>query len=107
MKIDHTITPEQLAPAAQKLFALATEKIPRLDARWNLHDGSPVFTINGQYTTRSWTDWTQGFQYGLPLLAFEATDDRTLLDLARTHIVERMAPHITHTGVHDHGFNNI
>src|SRR5207253_220095 len=36
-----------------------------------------------------------------------ATDDETFLALgrARTHSV--MAPHLTHVGVHDHGFNNI
>src|SRR6185503_6710511 len=56
---------------------------------------------------RGWTEWTQGFQYGLPILAFDATDDRELLEMGRRNTVQRMAPHITHTGVHDHGFNNL
>src|SRR5262247_2913767 len=33
--------------------------------------------------------------------------DRAFLDLGRSRTVERMAPHLTHVGVHDHGFNNV
>src|SRR5262247_4665679 len=33
--------------------------------------------------------------------------DRAFLDLGRSRTVERMASHLTHTGVHDHGFNNV
>jgi hypothetical protein len=29
------------------------------------------------------------------------------LDLGRSRTLERMAPHLTHGGVHDHGFNNV
>ena len=29
------------------------------------------------------------------------------LDLGRARTLERMAPHLTHIGVHDHGFNNV
>ena len=32
---------------------------------------------------------------------------RELLAMARRHVVADMAEHLTHTGVHDHGFNNI
>src|SRR5206468_3265554 len=28
-------------------------------------------------------------------------------ELGRARTVERMAPHLTHVGVHDHGFNNV
>src|SRR5271170_756351 len=66
-----------------------------------------VFTAGGKYTTRGWTDWTQGFQYGSLVLAFDATGDQSLLHAARKRVVTRMPAHITHTGVHDHGFNTI
>ncbi len=30
-----------------------------------------------------------------------------LLEIGRTRTVDLMASHVTHTGVHDHGFNNV
>src|SRR5262249_24543016 len=56
---------------------------------------------------RGWTEWTQGFQFGSALLQFDATGDREFLDLGRLRTLEHMSPHLTHTGVHDHGFNNV
>ena len=57
--------------------------------------------------TRGWTEWTQGFQFGSALLQFDATGDKEFLEIGRRNTVEKMAPHLTHKGVHDHGFNNI
>jgi rhamnogalacturonyl hydrolase YesR len=94
-------------PAVRKAVALASEKTLRLEQRWNTRDGAPVFTVAGRYTARSWTQWTQGFQYGNAFLCFELTGDRALLASARRHTLEDMADHLTHRGVHDHGFNNI
>ena len=66
-----------------------------------------MFTVEGVYRSRGWTEWTQGFQFGAPLLQFDATGDREFLELGRSRTLERMAPHLTHVGVHDHGFNNV
>ena len=74
---------------------------------WASANGAPVFTVDGRYTARGWTEWTEGFQYGSALLQFDATGDTTFLDLGRERTLTRMAPHLTHTGVHDHGFNNV
>jgi len=104
---DHSLKAKDLLPAIQRALELAAEKTLRLDRRWKASDGAPVITVAGRYTARSWTQWTQGFQYGNALLCFELTDDRKLLDLAKQHVVQDMAEHLTHTGVHDHGFNNI
>lgn len=68
---------------------------------------SPVFTVNGRYTAKGWTEWTQGFQYGSALLQFDATGEERFLELGRRRTVDVMAPHLTHVGVHDHGFNNV
>lgn len=107
MRIDPNLRPADLVPACDRLFELAQGKVRDIDRAWDPTQGAPVFTVNGKYTTRGWTEWTQGFQYGCPLLCFDATDDRELLELGRTRTLERMAPHVTHMGVHDHGFNNI
>jgi unsaturated chondroitin disaccharide hydrolase len=69
--------------------------------------GRPVFTVGGQYTSRGWTEWTQGFQFGSAILQFDATGEREFLEIGRDRTVSLMAPHLTHTGVHDHGFNNV
>jgi hypothetical protein len=69
--------------------------------------GSPVFTVTGKYTAKGWTEWTQGFQYGSAVLQFDATGDEEFLELGRRRTLEVMAPHLTHVGVHDHGFNNV
>ncbi len=107
MKIDEAVRPADLEPLVARMAELASAKTQRLAARWNPADGAPVFTAAGRYTTRGWTDWTQGFQYGCAILAFEATGDQTLLEIGRRGTVERMAPHVTHVGMHDHGFNSV
>lgn len=40
-------------------------------------------------------------------MQYDVTGENSLLELARKNIVEVMAPHISHIGVHDHGFNNV
>ena len=50
---------------------------------------------------------SDGFQFGAPLLVFDATGDRAFLEMGRARTLAHMAPHLTHTGVHDHGFNNV
>jgi hypothetical protein len=40
-------------------------------------------------------------------LQFDATGDKAFLELCRDRTLKVMAPHLTHIGVHDHGFNNV
>src|SRR6478735_9135541 len=105
--MDRPRAARDLLPKIEHLFTLSAGKIRALEQRWRPSDGAPVFTVGGRYQARGWTEWTQGFQYGSALLQFDATDDRAFLDLGRSRTLERMAPHLTHVGVHDHGFNNV
>ncbi len=107
MEIERKLAAAELLPAMQWLFALAAEKTFRLCRRWDTGKGAPVFTAGGLYTARNWTQWTQGFLYGNAMLAFEQTGDAGLLEIARDHTVADMAEHLTHMGVHDHGFNTV
>ncbi|HEX4794990.1 MAG TPA: hypothetical protein VH370_14410 [Humisphaera sp.] len=107
MHIDRSCTPAALGEPLDRFFELASQKITALDRAWDPARGTPVFTVEGQYTTRGWTEWTQGFQYGCPILAFDATGDRGLLKIGREKTLRLMAPHVSHVGVHDHGFNNL
>jgi hypothetical protein len=107
MRIDPRLRPADLAPAIDRLWRASARKVLALERRYDPAGGAPVFTSGGRYTSRGWTDWTQGFQYGSALLQFDATGDRRFLEIGRRGTIERMAPHLTHTGVHDHGFNNV
>ncbi len=106
IRIDHTRTPRDLLPAIDRLFELSAAKIRSLDRSWSAA-GAPVFTVNGRYTARGWTEWTEGFVYGAALLQFDATGEREFFDLGQERTLSRMSPHLSHTGVHDHGFNNV
>ena len=107
IRVDEGLRPADLEPMLARIWSLSAQKILDLEKGWSPADGSPVFTQRGRYTARGWTDWTQGFQFGSALLQFDATGDRTFLELGRERTYARMAPHVTHMGVHDHGFNNV
>src|SRR5207237_3392125 len=107
IQADRRRTPADLMSKITRLFELSGAKIRSIESTWRPEDGAPVFTVQGKYQTRGWTEWTQGFQFGSALLQFDATDEREFLELGRLRTVERMAPHLTHMGVHDHGFNNV
>jgi unsaturated chondroitin disaccharide hydrolase len=107
IRLDKRRTPADLLPKIARLFSLSAGKIQSIDRTWRAADGAPVFTIEGQYRTRAWTQWTEGFVFGSALLQFDADGDPAFLEMGRARTVERMAPHLTHMGVHDHGFNNV
>jgi hypothetical protein len=107
LKINERISPQDLQPKVEALFECAGQKIQAIKASQEDAGPTPVFTIAGKYTSRGWTEWTQGFQFGCAILQFDATGEKEFLEYGRRQTLERMAPHVSHTGVHDHGFNNI
>ncbi len=107
IRLDGTLDAVQLRPRLERLFELSARKIRLIEKTWNPSDGTPVYTVQGRYTSRGWTEWTQGFHVGAAVLQFDATGDRAFLDLGRRQTVALMAPHVSHVGVHDHGFNNV
>lgn len=107
MRVDMSLKVADLETKLERVFELSAQKIKSIEATWDPADGTPVFTREGRYTTRGWTEWTQGFQYGSAILQFDATGDEEMLEIGRRGTVERMAPHVSHIGVHDHGFNNV
>lgn len=107
MQLDSSFKIAQLEAPLKRFWELSAEKILRIEKSFDSAKGAPVFTEKGKYVTRGWTEWTQGFQYGSALLQFDATGDEQFLQIGRENTVQKMAPHLTHTGVHDHGFNNV
>ena len=75
MKIDNRVKPADLSKSLDRMFELAARKVRAIDRSWDTSRGTPVFTVEGKYTSRGWTEWTQGFQYGCALLAFDADRD--------------------------------
>jgi hypothetical protein len=94
-------------PQLERFWSRSAQCIEAVDASCPPGTASPVFTVNGRYTSKGWTEWTQGFQFGSALLQFDATGDEQFLELGRERTIAVMAPHLTHVGVHDHGFNNV
>jgi len=107
MKINTDLKISDLKEKLTQFWQLATDKAILLEKEYDNSQGSPVFTANGKYTTRGWTEWTQGFQFGIPLLVFDATNDERMLEMGKKNTFDHMAHHISHFGVHDHGFNNL
>ncbi len=107
MQIDTKLTAGKLVNQVNRVFDIAARKSIQLDKSWDTSKGTPVFTVAGKYATRGWTEWTEGFMYGNALLSFDATGEKKLLEIGRRKTIERMASHVTHIGVHDHGFNNL
>jgi hypothetical protein len=107
IKIDSKLTPQKLLRPIERVFELSAQKILSIEKSWKPEQGTPVFTVKGKYTSRGWTEWTQGFQYGSALLQFDAMGDEQFLEIGKRGTVKYMASHVSHVGVHDHGFNNV
>ncbi len=107
IQIDKQLTPADLLPKLERFWAASAQCIDAIEASFPPGSTSPVFTVDGKYSAKGWTEWTQGFQYGSALLQFDATGNENYLELGRQRTAKIMASHLTHVGVHDHGFNNV
>jgi len=107
INIDYNLKTEDLKQKIKDFWVLSGKKIIDLDKNYDVTQGSPVYTEKGKYTTRGWTEWTQGFQFGSAILQYDATGELEFLNAGKYKTLEVMPPHLTHKGVHDHGFNNV
>jgi hypothetical protein len=105
--LDSQLTPTDLLSKLVQFWSRSAACIDAVEKSCPPGSASPVFTVKGTYTAKGWTEWTQGFQFGSAILQFDATGDERFLDVGRDRTVAVMAPHLTHVGVHDHGFNNV
>ena len=107
MIIKDDISISGLGQNLENFWNLSAEKIRLIEKEYTSTQGAPVFTWQGKYIPKGWTDWTQGFRIGSAILQYDATGEEEFLTLGKRQTVERMAPHVSHFGVHDHGFNNV
>lgn len=105
LRIDERVNANDLREPIRRMWQASATKILNLWQTWQPQHGAPVFTVRGRYTNRAWTDWTHGFQFGSALLQFEATGDERFLQIGREGTYQHIPIHLTHRGVHDHGFN--
>jgi len=96
-----------LRPSLDRFWGVSAQSLDQLQQHTDPGVGAPVYTVDGKYTSRGWTEWTQGFQFGSALLQFDATDEIRFLESGRDATLAHMPVHLTHVGVHDHGFNNV
>jgi hypothetical protein len=107
MRIDDQLQPASLASALENFWQVSGEKLNLTHRDYDPTRGAPVFTVAGKYTARGWTEWTEGFLYGSDLLQFDATGESSFAERGQKYTINRMASHVSHVGVHDHGFNNL
>ncbi len=107
ISINYSLRPPDLQSKLLRFWELSGQKIDIIANQYDHAKGSPVFTVNGKYSTRGWTEWTQGFEFGSAILQFDVTGDQKMIEYGKAHTIKDMAPHVSHIGVHDHGFNNI
>jgi len=107
LNIDYHLTPPELNNKISSFWQLSGKKIRLIEADQSTFEGAPVYTENGKYTSRGWTEWTQGFLFGSAILQYDATGEDFFLKLGRNGTLKHMSNHLTHIGVHDHGFNNL
>ena len=67
IRVDRRRAPRDLVPKIARLFELSARKILAIEDSWRPDEGAPVFTVEGRYRARGWTEWTQGFQFGSAL----------------------------------------
>lgn len=104
MKIDDALTPAALSGSIDRLWQISAAKIRAIERNHPPGSDTLVYTADGRYTSRGWTEWTLGFRYGSALLQFDATGEKRFLETGRRGTLEAMGAHVTDMGVHDHGF---
>ena len=107
LRVEHPKDLQSLIPAVERVFQLSGQKLLNLNKTWNPSKGSPVFTVAGEYTSRGWTEWTQGFQFGSAILQYDVSGEKEFLTMGRDGTLKEMPRHVSHVGVHDHGFNTM
>lgn len=106
MQIAENLTEREFLPIIDLFIPIARHKIQFFFRRWVGQPNAPVFTYAGRYQPRGWTEWTRGFLFGIPILFYELTKETPFIEMVRGEL-SRLFSYLTHTGVHDHGFNTV
>ena len=108
IKLDQTLTPTDLLPKLERFWSRSAECIDadrgELPARFGvagLHRERPL------HLARAGPSGRRVFSTDPRCFSSMPRTTRRFLELGRERTLAVMAPHLTHVGVHDHGFNNV
>ena len=106
MTIDPQITATSLTSAITRVFELASKKIRAIESTWDPSRARLSLPLKANTPHAAGPNGPR-VSVRLRLTCLRCHRRSELFELGRRNTIERMAPHITHTGVHDHGFNNL
>ena len=89
---------QDLLKKLEKFWRLSGEKVLMIEREFDTNQGAPVFTINGKYASRGWTEWTQGFQYGSAIIQYEVSGDPVFLEIGRKATIDKMRAELAKVG---------
>ena len=108
IRIDHQLTAAALVPAIDRVFELSGQKIALIQKHWDraqghagVHGARPL-----HHPRLDRVDAGLPVRLGASCSSTPPATQRSSSSAARGTL-ERMASHVTHIGVHDHGFNNV
>jgi hypothetical protein len=104
LDINYYLTLGDLEKKIEEFWKLSDSKIRLIAEDSSGFEGAPVFTVNGKYTSRGWTEWTRGFLFGSALFQYDVSGESYFLKMGKNGTLNQMPDHLTHMGVHDHGF---
>ena len=90
IRIDRTRTARISCPGSTGSSSCRRTKIRRIEDSWRPEHGAPVFTVDGRYTARGWTEWTAGLPVRLGAAAVRR-DRRARVPRARPRAHARRA----------------
>ena len=104
----HRLTaPNARCPSIERLFELSAQKILSLEKTWDPAKGTPVFTVGADTPRAAGPSGRRDSSSARRCCSSMRRASERFLELGRRKTIQLMAPHVSHMGVHDHGFNNI
>jgi unsaturated chondroitin disaccharide hydrolase len=107
MKIDLSIEQSISDINLNRFWELSGQKILMIEKSFDTAKGAPVFTEKGKYVTEVGRNGHRDFSLDLLCSNLMQQGMISSSSLGRENTLHKMTPHLTHTGVHDHGFNNV
>ena len=103
-----TRSPGDVRASIARLFDVSAAKIDALEARWRPERRRARSSPSRASIVRAGgRSGRRDFSSARRCCSSTPPANRAFLELGRSRTCERMASHLTHVGVHDHGFNNV
>ena len=99
--------PAALLPKLHRLFDLSTAKVRSLESKWRPESARRCSPLAGNTPAAAGRSGRRASSSAARFCSSMPPAKREFLEIGRERTVDVMAPHVTHIGVHDHGFNNV